>query len=167
MQVRQIPATVVYMNADADARLRDSLGLSKRDHRMAFSALSLLSSKQEEKGKQVFEIPQELFSQTLPCCKSECFPVMLEGSKRIPKPSLHCLIQYILNSWVSQLALVIRALFANAGDTRNAGSIPGSGRSPGVGNGTPFQYSCLGNPMDRGSWEAALHGVTKGSDMTE
>ena len=46
-------------------------------------------------------------------------------------------------------------------------SIPGSGRSPGVGNGTPFQYSCLGNPMDRGSWEAALHGVTKGSDMTE
>ena len=62
---------------------------------------------------------------------------------------------------------MIRALSANAGDTRNAGSIPGSGRSPGVGNGTPFQYSCLGNPMDRGAWEAALHRVTKGSDMTE
>ena len=62
---------------------------------------------------------------------------------------------------------MIRALSANAGDTRDAVSIPGSGRSPGVGNGTPFQYSCLGNPMDRGAWEAALQGVTKESDITE
>ena len=47
---------------------------------------------------------------------------------------------------------------ANAGD---AGSIPGSGRSPGEGNGNPLQYSCLGNPLDRGAWRAAVHGVTK------
>ena len=40
---------------------------------------------------------------------------------------------------------------ANAGDTRDAGLIPGSGRSPGGGNGNPLQYSCLGNPMDRGA----------------
>ena len=47
---------------------------------------------------------------------------------------------------------------ASAGD---AGSIPGSGRSPGGGNGDPFRYSCLENPMDRGPWWAAVHGVAK------
>ena len=47
---------------------------------------------------------------------------------------------------------------ANAGNTA---SIPGSGRSPGEGNGNPCQYSCLGNPMDRGAWRATVHGVTK------
>ena len=41
------------------------------------------------------------------------------------------------------------------------GSIPGSGRWPGEGNGNPLQYSCQENPMDRGSWQAAVHGVTK------
>ena len=46
------------------------------------------------------------------------------------------------------------------------GSVPGSGRSPGGGNGNPLQYSCLGNPMDRGAWQAIVHGVTKESDMT-
>ena len=47
---------------------------------------------------------------------------------------------------------------ANAGDV---GSIPGSERSPGEGNGNPLQYFCLENPMDRGDWRAAFHGVTK------
>ena len=47
---------------------------------------------------------------------------------------------------------------ANAGDE---GSIPGLGRSPGEGNNNPLQYSCLGNPMDRGDWWATVHGVTK------
>ena len=47
---------------------------------------------------------------------------------------------------------------ANAGDM---GSIPGSGRSPGGGNDNPLQYSCLGNPMDRGAWLATVHGVAK------
>ena len=46
----------------------------------------------------------------------------------------------------------------NAGDL---GSIPGLGRSPGGGHGNPLQYSCLENPMDRGAWQAAVHGVTK------
>ena len=49
----------------------------------------------------------------------------------------------------------------NAGDTEDAGLIPGSGRSPGGGHGNPLQYSCLENPMDRGAWRAAVHGVTK------
>ena len=53
---------------------------------------------------------------------------------------------------------VVKNLLANAGD---AGSIPGSGRSPGEGNGNPLQYSCLGNPMDRGAWRATDHGVAK------
>ena len=50
---------------------------------------------------------------------------------------------------------------ANPRVTRNAGSIPGSGRSPGEGNGNPLQYSFLENPMDRGAWWATDHGVTK------
>ena len=45
---------------------------------------------------------------------------------------------------------------ANAGDARDTGSIPGSGRSHGEGNDSSFQYSCLENPMDRGAWRAAL-----------
>ena len=51
---------------------------------------------------------------------------------------------------------------AVAGDVRNAGSVPGSGRSPGVGNGNPLQYSCLENSMDRGAWWATVHGVAEG-----
>ena len=53
---------------------------------------------------------------------------------------------------------VIKSLPANAGDT---GLIPGSGRSPGEGNGNPLQYSCLGNLMDRGAWRAIVHSVAK------
>ena len=63
--------------------------------------------------------------------------------------------------WASQVALVVKNLPANAGDFRDAGSIPGSGRSPGGGHGNPFQYSCLENPMDRGTWWARVHSVTK------
>ena len=50
---------------------------------------------------------------------------------------------------------------ANAGDLKDTGSIPESGRSPGEGNGYPLQYSCLENPMDRGAWRAIVHGATK------
>ena len=50
---------------------------------------------------------------------------------------------------------------ANAGDTRNSGSIPGLGGYPGVGNGNLLQYSCLENSMDRGAWWAIVHGVAK------
>ena len=46
-------------------------------------------------------------------------------------------------------------------NTGEVGLIPGSGRSPGEENGNLFQYSCLGNPMDRGVWQATAHGVTK------
>ena len=50
---------------------------------------------------------------------------------------------------------------ASQGDTRDSVSIPGSGRSPGEGNGNPLQYSWMGNPMDRGAWWAMVHRVTK------
>ena len=53
---------------------------------------------------------------------------------------------------------MVKNLPANAGD---AGSIPGLGRSPGEGNINPLQYACLGNPMDRGAWQATVHEVTR------
>ena len=54
---------------------------------------------------------------------------------------------------------VVKNLPANAGDAGGVGSISGSGKSPGGGNGNPLQYSSLGNPMDRGTWWAIVHGV--------
>ena len=61
------------------------------------------------------------------------------------------------------MALVVQNPPANAGDIRDVGSIPGSGRSPGGRNSNLLQYSRLENPMDRGAWRATVHG----SDMTE
>ena len=58
---------------------------------------------------------------------------------------------------------MLKNLPVNAGDE---GLIPGSGRSPGEGNGNPFQYSCLGNPMDRETWRAMVHGTAKESGTT-
>ena len=62
---------------------------------------------------------------------------------------------------------MVKNLPVNAGDTGDVGSIPGSGRSPGVGNGNPLQYSGLENPMDRGAWWATVCGGLKESDTTE
>ena len=59
----------------------------------------------------------------------------------------------------SQVALGVKSSPANAGDSGDAGSIPGSGRSPGGGPGDAPQYSCLGNLMDRGDWWATVHGI--------
>ena len=61
----------------------------------------------------------------------------------------------------SQVARVVKNSPANAGDVRDASSIPALGRSPGGGHGNPLQYSCLENPMDRGAWRAMAHRVTK------
>ena len=49
----------------------------------------------------------------------------------------------------------------NTGDIRDMGSIPGLGRSSREGNGNPLQYSCFGNPVDRGAWQTTVHGVAK------
>ena len=66
----------------------------------------------------------------------------------------------------SQVILVVKNPPASAGDIRDAGSIPGLGRSPGEGNGNPLQYSCLENPMVRGVWQAIVHRVAE-LDTTE
>ena len=59
----------------------------------------------------------------------------------------------------SQVALMVKNLPANAGDIRDVGSIPGLGRP--LGHGNPLQYSCLENTMDRGTWQAIVHGVAE------
>ena len=56
---------------------------------------------------------------------------------------------------------MVKNLPANAGDKGDRSLIPGLGRSPGEGNENSLQYSCLGNPMDRATWQAPFHGVTK------
>ena len=56
---------------------------------------------------------------------------------------------------------LVKVLACSAGDTGDVGSIPGSERFPVEGNGNPLQYSCLGNPMDRGAWWATAHGVRR------
>ena len=66
----------------------------------------------------------------------------------------------------SQVVLVVENPHANAGDIRDTGFIPESGRSPGEGNGSPLQYSCLENPMDRGVAGCSPWGPEE-SDMTE
>ena len=55
----------------------------------------------------------------------------------------------------------VKSLPANAGDTGDAGSIPGLGRSPSIGNSNPLQYSCLENPTDRGAWQATVYRAAK------
>ena len=59
------------------------------------------------------------------------------------------------------MALLVKNWPANAGDRRDVGLIPGSGRSPGEGSGNPLHYSCLENPMDRGAWWATVNAVAK------
>ena len=77
----------------------------------------------------------------------------------------------VMAVWVppraAQVALWIKNLPANTGHPGDPSLIPGSGRSPGGGNGNPLQYPCLENPVDRGAWWAIVHGVTKSQDMTE
>ena len=85
----------------------------------------------------------------------------------------HCCRPFSASFWTTWLDLYSSRGFpggtavknppANAGDS---GSIPGSGRCPGGGNGNPLHYSCLGNPIDRGAWQATVHGVAKESDTT-
>ena len=71
------------------------------------------------------------------------------------------IIMMILTNGASQVMLVVKNLPDNSGDIRDMGSISGWGRVPGEGNGKPLQCSCLENPMDRGAWQAIVHGVAK------
>ena len=73
--------------------------------------------------------------------------------------SSFALLSYVWGA--SQVAPVVENLPASAGNLREVGLIPGSGRSPGEGNGNPLQYTCLENPIERGAWWAAVQGVVK------
>ena len=74
------------------------------------------------------------------------------------------IVLYILNLHCAVCSLggaVVKNPPANAGDAGDMGSIPGSGLSPGGGNGNPLQDSCCKIPLDRGTWQAVVHGVAK------
>ena len=62
---------------------------------------------------------------------------------------------------------MVKNLPANVGDAGDSGSVPGSGRSPGIGNGNLLQYSCLDNPTDRGAWWVTAHGGYTESDTSQ
>ena len=85
-------------------------------------------------------------------------------------PNVKSMLQWILASLMAQLVKNLPAMQENTCSTGDLSSIPGSGRSPGEGNGNPLQYSCLENPMDGGAWGATVHGVAKSrtqlSDLT-
>ena len=72
-----------------------------------------------------------------------------------------CVLHIYIYTHIYGGAIAVKNPPANGGDIRDAGSIPGSRRSPGGGHGNPFQYSCLENPMDRGAWRATVHRGTK------
>ena len=95
-----------------------------------------------------------IFSQN-PCLPrtSECDLIWKWGLCRCNESRSH---------WVSQVGQVVKNPPANAGEVRDIGLIPALGRSLGGGHGYPLQYSCLGNPMNRGAWQATVHRVAKG-----
>ena len=81
-------------------------------------------------------------------------------------------MQVVIVRWdykygASQVVLVVKNLPASTRDISDVGFIPGSGKSPGGGHSNPFQYSCLENPMDRGTWRAISPSSHKESDITE
>ena len=85
-----------------------------------------------------------------------------EVSVRVFCPLLFRLFVFLLSSLgASQVVLVAKNPPANAKEVRDTRSVPGSGRSPGGGHGSPLQYSYLENPMDRGAWQTTVHEVTK------
>ena len=75
-----------------------------------------------------------------------------------PQPLITTNLSMVLFVWGFPCGSAGKEYTCNVGDL---GSIPGLGRSPGDGNGNPLQYSCLENPMDRGTWRATVHGVTE------
>ena len=79
----------------------------------------------------------------------------------LERPFIHIQTLYILYVWASQVTELVKSPHTNAGDRGDAFLIPGSGRFPGERNGDPLQCSCLGNSMERGTWQATAHRVAK------
>ena len=87
--------------------------------------------------------------------------------KKFLKHSFRLLFSTVTDYGASLVAQMLKNLPANAGDARDTGLIPRLERFPGEGNGNLLQYSCLGNPMDRGAWWATVHGGCKDLGTTE
>ena len=87
------------------------------------------------------------------------YPLQCSG----PESSMDCVVHGVTKSQTQLSAFHTGGSVGkgSACNARDLASVPGLGRPPGEGNGNPLQYSCLGNPMDRGAWWAAVHGVTK------
>ena len=93
----------------------------------------------------------------------ECTSLSPSTSPRLSKTKKLLQMPHSLVAWPSQVVLVVKKLPANAGNIRDMGPIPESGRSSGEGHGNALQYSCLGNSMDREAWGLpAIHGMAKG-----
>ena len=82
-------------------------------------------------------------------------------TNRWAKKRFEKVVEFELDCKGQEVALVVKNPPDNAGDVRDSGSIPGSGRPPGEGHGNPLQYSCLEDPMDRGAWWATVPGVSE------
>ena len=93
--------------------------------------------------------------------------VAISFSRELSDPGIQCISPalaggfFLLSRQRSPGTAVVKNLPANSGDARDEGSVSGSGRSPGEGNGNPLQYSCLKNSMESRVWQTAAHGVTK------
>ena len=100
----------------------------------------------------------------LPLLPSLVFPVDYKLAPLLKQVTLY-MSSVFFNLWASHVALLVKNPPANAGHTRDMGSLPGLGRFPGVGNGTPVQYSCLENYIGRGTWQSmdlvTVHGTSK------
>ena len=98
------------------------------------------------------------FASLLPLCI--CLGICSNGIV-LDRPFIHIQTLNILYIWASEVTELVKSPHTNAGDRGDAFLIPGSGRFPEERNGNPLQCSCLGNPMDRGTWQARAHRVAK------
>ena len=125
---------------------------------MALSTITLFCSHQHQPAPDLFLSSQTV---TLYPLNTNSPLSLLPSAWQPPSTFLSLNLTPLVTSYrASQVALVVKNMSANAGNTRDC-LIPGSGRSPGGGHGKAFQYSCLENPMDRGTSWATVYRVTK------
>ena len=134
---------------------------------MLRSPLKLIDSHYNHCQKLPWSSPEASWPQIGPKCLPRYLPYSALTNHLVPPFQQGFSMSWDYKNWLLtrerafQVALVVKNLPANAGDIRDVGSIPGSGRSPGGGHGNPLQYFCLKNPVDRGTWWATIHRVTK------
>ena len=115
------------------------------------------------RGREGVSLVAQWWRTCLPMQETWVWPLGWEGPLA-KEMTTHSSIRAWRIPWTeepAQVVLVVKKLPANAGDVKDTGSIPGSERSPGEGNGNPLQYSCLENYTDKGVWPATIHGLAK------